>query len=67
MVFADRQMFIVEDFYFQADIVEGLETKGVFYDSGICWSAVNGTALYEKTIANVLEVSEYLSLCDALE
>jgi len=61
MVFADRQMFIVEDFYLQTDVIEGFETKGGFYDGSICWCAVNGTALNEKTVANVLKIPEYLS------
>ena len=61
MVFAERQVFIVEDFYLQTDVIEGFETKGGFYDGSICWSAVNGTALYEKTVANVLKIPEYLS------
>ena len=55
----------IEVYYPKTDIVEGFEAEGVFYDEGIQGQGFDGIALDEKTVADMLEVSEHLCLISA--
>jgi hypothetical protein len=48
-------------------VCERLEAKRVFYQCGVGRRAVNGTALDEKAVADMLEFPEHLAFRGALE
>jgi hypothetical protein len=58
---AEYQIATVEHVDFQAYVVDGLETVGLFNDGSIGRIAVNGIALYEETVTRMLEVTEHFA------
>ena len=59
---AQYQMITIERFDLQSDIVERLETEVILHDGSVRSRFPDGVALYEQTVALVLEIAEDLSL-----
>jgi len=55
-VATEHEFIAVEVFNLESYVVERLETIGVFYGGGVSRRGGDGVALYEQTVANVLEV-----------
>ncbi len=57
---AQLQTVGTQFFYLQTDIIERPETEGVLHQCRILWNAIDRIALYEQTVARVLEIAVQL-------
>ena len=67
MVLAQQQTVGTERFYLESDVVEGPEAKAVLYQCGIFRNALDGVALYEETVAHMLEIAIQLILVEVFD
>lgn len=61
-VLAKYKMAGIELFYLETDIVKGAEAESSLHDNSIQGQGFDGVALDEKTVADMLKVSEHLCL-----
>ena len=65
-VATEHEFIAAEVFNLESYVVERLETIGVFYGGGVSRRGGDGVALYEETIALVLEIAIQFILAETL-
>lgn len=66
-VLAENEILAVECFYSHTYVAERLEAEGVFHDGGVLLYTLDGNALHEKAVTDMLEVPEYFALANKPE
>ena len=57
MVLTQLQTVGTQRFYLEPDVIERSEAKALFHQGRVFRNALDGIALYEETVAHVLEIA----------